>query len=147
MNNQKISVSGFTLIELLIVIAILGILAAGVVVVINPLQRINQANDSKVKNDIGQMATAEQAYFTTNQYYASAVRDLVTSRDLKVAPAAPTNYTSYVVTGVPAGCTTALKTCTDVGVSGQLKAPAVRSNTMWCFKSSTGLLAESTVCP
>jgi len=40
---------GFTLIELLIVIGILGILAAGVVVAINPLAKINSANLAKTK--------------------------------------------------------------------------------------------------
>jgi prepilin-type N-terminal cleavage/methylation domain-containing protein len=40
---------GFTLIELLIVIAILGILAGGVVVAIDPLAKINSANLAKVE--------------------------------------------------------------------------------------------------
>lgn len=40
---------GFTLIELLIVIAVLGILAGGVVVVIDPIGKINSAKLAKVK--------------------------------------------------------------------------------------------------
>ncbi|MBI5465397.1 prepilin-type N-terminal cleavage/methylation domain-containing protein, partial [Candidatus Gottesmanbacteria bacterium] len=54
---------GFTLIELLVVIAVLAVLAAGVIVAINPGKRIRQANDAKIKNDIGQLATGLQAYY------------------------------------------------------------------------------------
>ena len=40
---------GFTLIELVIVIAILGIVASGIVIAINPLGKLNSANLAKVK--------------------------------------------------------------------------------------------------
>jgi len=40
---------GFTLIELLIVIAVLGVLAGGVIVAINPLAKINAANMVKAE--------------------------------------------------------------------------------------------------
>lgn len=62
---QKKFLKGFTLIELLIVIAILGILAAAVLVAINPARRTQQARDAQRKNDIGGMATEFQAYYTT----------------------------------------------------------------------------------
>ena len=44
---------GFTLIELLIVIAILGILAAAVLVAVNPKKRQDQAKDANIKADVG----------------------------------------------------------------------------------------------
>ena len=40
---------GFTLIELVIVIAILGIVASGIVIAVNPLGKLNSANLAKVK--------------------------------------------------------------------------------------------------
>jgi len=40
---------GFTLIELLIVIAVLGVLAGGVIVAINPTAKINAANMAKAE--------------------------------------------------------------------------------------------------
>ena len=40
---------GFTLIELLIIVAVLGILAAGIIVVIDPLAKINSANLAKTE--------------------------------------------------------------------------------------------------
>lgn len=137
---------GFTLIELLLVIGILGALAAAVMIAINPTRRLNQANDTKVKNDIDQVSTALAAYFTTNGYYPGATGDLVTSQDLTTYPTAPTGYTAYTFAAIPAGCTAAAGTCTAVAVSGQLKAPKATSNTMWCYKSSTGVVTETTVC-
>ncbi len=46
---------GFTLIELLVVIAVLGVLAAGVFVVINPLKRIQQAQNAQLQTTFAEM--------------------------------------------------------------------------------------------
>lgn len=54
----------FTLIELLIVISILAVISAGMMVLIDPVEKINQANDSKIQSDIGQLAVALQSYST-----------------------------------------------------------------------------------
>lgn len=64
---------GFTLIELLIVIAILGVLAAGVVTAINPLKRMQNARNAQRKMDLGQMANAVEAYAVSHggQYPAT----------------------------------------------------------------------------
>ncbi len=53
---------GFTLIELLVVIGILAVLMAGVVALIDPRDKVLQANDTKVISDIGQIASALNAY-------------------------------------------------------------------------------------
>lgn len=55
---------GFTLIELLIVIAILGILAAAVIVVLNPGELLAQARDSSRISDIGNVQTAISLYLS-----------------------------------------------------------------------------------
>ena len=54
------------MIELLIVIAILGVLAAGVVVAINPAEKINQAKDAN------SMAAASQLYTAAQNFYVSS---------------------------------------------------------------------------
>jgi len=142
---------GFTLIELLVVIAILGILSAVVLVAINPLQKINQANDSKVKSDIGQVSTALQSYFTNKQTYPTVAQytagQLVTAKELTVMPAPPTASYTYTYAVPAGGCLgTIASPCTSFSLSGTLLAPALSTNTLWCFRSSTGTAGEGTTC-
>ena len=85
---------GFTLIELLIVIAVLGVLAAVVLVAIDPGQQLARGRDSGRKTSIGQLGRAMQAYYTTQQGYpaggqwAPPIGDniLVTSGEVKTFP-------------------------------------------------------------
>lgn len=60
MNHKK----GFTLIELLIVIAILGILAAAVVVILNPAELLAQARDGQRIADLDSVKSAVSLYLT-----------------------------------------------------------------------------------
>lgn len=148
---NKFSSKGFTLIELLIVIAILGVLAAGILVAIDPVDKISQANDAKVQNDISGAGRAAEAYATThNGFYPAALADLTTSGELKRTPAAPTGYTAYSVVNTPAGCTTGT-TCTGILISGSLKSKRFIGTTFWNYdsasgKSCAGALATTT-CP
>lgn len=144
---HKKFLSGFTLIELLIVIAILGILAAAVLVAVNPAKRQKQARDSARKNDIGQLATALQAYFTTpgqGLYPAGSgapgspgLGSLTTSGDLKQLPTDPTdgtaNYT-YTVAG----------NLSEAAIYDLLEDPTntVAGTYVWCWRSATGKAAE-----
>jgi len=131
---------GFTLIELVVVIAILGVLAAVLVGIINPLKRTNQANDARVKNDIHLISNAMAAfYLSTNSsgspYYPASVAALVPSQ-LNTEPKDPVTNASYTTVITPGGCLgTAASPCTDVAVYGTLRdAP---SGTVWCWRSST----------
>ena len=56
---------GFTLIELVIVIGILAILAAAVVLVLNPAQLLAQARDSQRISDLGSVKSAIALYLAT----------------------------------------------------------------------------------
>ena len=56
---------GFTLIELLIVIAVLGILVTGILVVLNPVEQTRRASDAQRASSISQLATAITAYSTS----------------------------------------------------------------------------------
>lgn len=69
---------GFTLIELLIVIAIIGILAAVVIVAINPMQRFQEAYLSQAKEQLATIARASQVYQLNNggRFPADVDRDL-----------------------------------------------------------------------
>lgn len=65
MSNINNSVKGFTLIELLIVIAILGVLAAAVVVVLNPAELLAQARDAQRLQDLASINSAISLYAST----------------------------------------------------------------------------------
>ena len=142
---------GFTLVELLVVIAIVSILAAAVIIGIDPTDKINAANDSKVQNDIAAIATGGVTYSTgKNGFFAAAVSDLVTAGDLKFSPSAPGGYSAYAYTAAPAACT-AGTTCTSFTITGQLKAKKWGTNLVQKFESATGKTCQvattATACP
>lgn len=70
MNRQ-----GFTLIEIIIVVAILGILAIGLVAALNPVEQINRARDTTTLNVAREfMSGANQ--FQTSKIYSPACADI-----------------------------------------------------------------------
>ncbi len=68
---------GFTLIELLIVIAIIGILAAGIISIINPMAQFQKANDAKRKSDLSQIQRALETYYQDHGFYPAAVSFMI----------------------------------------------------------------------
>ena len=61
--------AGFTLIELLIVIAILAILAAAVMIAINPNKRMQEARDATRLADNSQLSESITEYFVIHGAY------------------------------------------------------------------------------
>lgn len=132
---NKFSSKGFTLIELLIVIAILGVLAAGVLVAIDPVDKIAQANDAKVQNDISAIGRASEAYATTHAgVYPATIQVLVDTGELKRPPASP-NGIAY--------------TMNANGVCGTMTSKRwTNPNTAkWGYTFSTGTSAAAAACP
>lgn len=142
---QKKKFLGFTLIELLIVIAILGILAAAVLVAINPAKRTKQARDAARKNDIGSLATEVQAYYTTpgqGVYFGNSgngcpggLTTLTSSGGLKQVPVDPQgNQYCYTVNG----------TSTEVALWITVEDPTTAGGgtQLWCWRSSDNKAIE-----
>lgn len=140
--------NAFTLIELLIVIAIIGVLAAVVLIAINPARRMAQARDSGRKSDIGQMATALQAYFTTNSSYPAGsgapggLTALTASGDLKTITKDPTGG-EYTYTVQDAGTSTAESAVYDI-LEAPTTAGSTGGNAVWCWRSTAGSAVEIT---
>lgn len=159
--NSQLSIQkGFTLIELLIVIAILGILAAGILVSVDPVDKISAANDAKVQNDVSAIGRAAEAYSTQqSSSYTLTLAELVTYGELKRVPVPPTAYgTSYTYTAVDkdgSTCTTAAKTCTSITVTSPLLSKkytnATTNTPFWRYESSSGkscaVQTATTSCP
>lgn len=97
LSKKLFSSKGFTLIELLIVIAIIGVLAAGILVAIDPIEQLARGRDAGRKSTTGQLGRAFQAYYTSQGTYplttdwtsAAATNALVESGDIKVIPTQP----------------------------------------------------------
>jgi prepilin-type N-terminal cleavage/methylation domain-containing protein len=102
---------GFTLIELIIVMAILGLLAVIVLVLVNPVERLAQARDSNRMTSITQLGHSLQAYYTTNSAYpatATWAQDLVAKGEISTFPSG-VPYSAYSVTN----CTTFVQPATN----------------------------------
>lgn len=130
---------GFTLIELLIVIAILGILGVAVLVGINPVDKVRAANDAKVINDIGALASALESYAATHDgIYPDSITELVTSGELKTEPIPPKGYNTpsnkYNFVQIDP-CT---DNCTGAIVWMNLKSLKYKSNPKHIYDSKTG---------
>lgn len=82
--------SAFTLVELLVVIAVLGVLAASVLIAINPLEQLARGRDAGRISAVTQIGKAVQAYYTQNgSVYPTQLTDLQTSKDLANIPSNP----------------------------------------------------------
>lgn len=98
--NRRLQ-KGFTLIELLIVMAIIAVLAVGVLVGLDPIEQINRARDTTRAQLAAAVAGAEDRYYSLNEKFtwpttqavtptqmdtaALNIQGLVTSGDLKNA--------------------------------------------------------------
>src|SRR3989344_6624365 len=67
---------GFTLIELLIVIAIIGVLAAGLLTIINPVLHINRAKDSQKLQGLSSIKNGLEIYYNLAKKYPTNLSDL-----------------------------------------------------------------------
>lgn len=121
---------GFTLIELLTVIGILGILASGLLVVINPVGQLQKARDAQRKSDLGQIQKALETYYQDNNGYpsytgnVSGLSSAIPPLSSSYIQSIPTDKTAgriyyYVSTGQSYQLYTALENTSDTQVCGK----------------------------
>lgn len=99
--------NSFTLIELIITISIIGILAAAVVIIINPAQLLEQGRDSKRISDLNSLSQAISAYIyqgpgltglgSANTVYVSLPDTTSTCANLNL-PTLPLGWSYHCVT-------------------------------------------------
>lgn len=105
-SNSSDSSKGFTLIELLIVIAVVGVLAAAVLIALNPLEQFRRARDAGLKQAMSTIGRQLQSNYTIAQIYPAATGTWLTQL-----------VTDGVIVSAPDGSGVAI-TCTSPGGSG-----------------------------
>ena len=115
---MKIAQKGFTLIELIVVIAILGVLSVVLFTTIDPLDKINTANDSGVVQSIAQFGKANDAYaasknnmFPGGATVNAALTVLQAAGESKVTSYTPPPGYTVIYLDSPDACTSGT-TCT-----------------------------------
>jgi prepilin-type N-terminal cleavage/methylation domain-containing protein len=131
---------GFTLIELLVVIGILAVLMAGVVALIDPVDKNRQANDARIQSLVANAATAEEAYAAQHDgCYAADWNALFAAGELKIqTPQVPNGYALPVFTSPTGSSVCTAPEVDDIIVSGTMmsKKYIAPGTTVWQYTST-----------
>ena len=149
MKLKFLKLPAFTLIELLIVIAIVGIMAAAILVAINPAKRSGQARDAIRKSDIAVLADAFQAYYVTHEGLypgtphpfdcnGGRLAILVSSGELKVVPNDPQDPTNQYCVKIKLN-----PPKSEAAIFVMLEEPTNLNLVFYCWNSRTNTLFET----
>ena len=72
MFSYKTSEKGFTLVELVVVIAILALILAATIAILDPIKQIDKAMTSQKESDLEQIRTALDLYYSDNSCYPAS---------------------------------------------------------------------------
>ena len=86
-NGKRSFLLGFTLIELMIVLVVIAVLAG--IIVPKYLERIDEANETVLKQDLAGMRTAIDQFYRDKGSYPTNLSDLVSQRYIRTVPVDP----------------------------------------------------------
>lgn len=130
---------GFTLIEMLVTIAIIAIISGVVIVGINPAKRIQDAQDSKARQDVRSVASAIEACLSYADPTTGATN---TAAQCGVAA----NLSGNTIGGAPFA--RAIPTAVTIAVSGTTVCAWEVGSSTWKYSTATGQVAVGTaLCP
>lgn len=110
---------GFTFIELLIVIALIGILAAGLLLLIDPAAQLRKGRDVQRKSDLRQIQAGLELYRADQDTYPLSLPSCGSALAiggatyLQQIPCDPRNTGNYVYHYTPTGTTYTLTACLE----------------------------------
>jgi prepilin-type N-terminal cleavage/methylation domain-containing protein len=109
---------GFTLIEIVVAIAVLAMMSAAVLSLINPVREIKRGNDSRRKADLTKIQSALELYRYDNSNYPTSPSPGLsaltgsTPKYLETIPSDPVSGNpAYVYTASPSGCNNSTNPC------------------------------------
>lgn len=111
MSKKKFLQKSFTLIELIIVMAILAILATGLLVALDPVEQVRRGSDSNVRDQAAEITKGIQRYYaanassstpypwgaTTGNVTATTISNMQLTGELKAGYTVPANLTIWGV--------------------------------------------------
>lgn len=108
-----VNLRGFTLIELLVAIGVLGVLASGVIIAINPQEQFKKIEDGQRKHDLTKIQSALELYRGDMNYYPETLDELVSGEVsyIRELPSDPGSH-GYIYTPQPGGCGNTITYCT-----------------------------------
>lgn len=142
-NYSPKSYAGFTLIELLVVVSILGIIAAGVMLAINPGDQFKKTRDARRKSDLSQIQKALETYYNDNGKYPVSTGYKIDGIDwglqwstymgtLPKDPSSSRNYVYCAPTPTPAGSAQSYYLYASLENGGPLTANNCSTTTIIC---------------
>ena len=145
MKNSSISLTtrGFTLIEMLVTIAIIAIVSGVIIVGISPQKRIQDAQDSRARQDVRSVASAVEAclsYTDATSGQTNTVPACASGTNLASTSVSPCTPSATVICGAPFARTIPSPVTISNSVSPTLVcvsetgAPGV----IWYYSTATG---------
>lgn len=112
---RYLPVKGFTLIELLVAVGVLGVLASGVIIAVNPQEQFKKIEDGQRKHDLTKIQSALELYRGDANYYPESLTELVSGETVYIRelPQDPNsaNGAIYTYTPQPGGCDNSITYC------------------------------------